>query len=309
MALEQSRNCPLCGAKAKGTTFPFATVFNGARFSYLQCGNCSSVFVDPIPDSQTFTRMYAKADYHDCHYEGKEDGEYTESAQLLKQFLPAGALVLDYGCGVGAFLRALNAEGFVPYGVEFDRDAAQFAGQKAACMTMSVDDFLAQPDKPLFDAIHLGDVLEHLPDPAGTLKGLLVHLKSGGLLFAEGPLEINPSPVYWAARLFGAFKRIVRPKITAGHPPTHLFRTGAKQQLDFFMRVEPRLSLQHWDIYETGWPYTGGGKLKHIIAGVAIRLSGKRFLGGAFGNRFCGLFFYQQPLDGALNVALSRNPA
>jgi len=306
MSLNQLRSCPLCGADAEGTTFPYVTCFNDIRFSYLKCGGCSSVFVDPIPDSQTFARMYAKADYHDCHYEGKEDGAYAESTQLLRQYLPTGALVLDYGCGVGAFLRALNADGFVPYGVEFDRDAAHFAGQKAACMTMSVDDFMAQPDKPLFDAIHLGDVLEHLPDPAGTLRELLVHLKPGGVLFVEGPLEINPSPVYWAARLFGAFKRIVWPKFTPGHPPTHLFRTGAKQQLDFFTRVEPCLRLQHWDIYETGWPYAGGGTIKRVIAGLATRLGGKETFGVTFGNRFCGLFTYQQLLDGGQKLEFLR---
>jgi SAM-dependent methyltransferase len=202
-------------------------------------------------------------------------------------------LVLDYGCGVGAFLRALNAEGFVPYGVEFDRDAAHFAGQKAACMTMSVDDFLAHPDKPLFDAIHLGDVLEHLPDPVGTLKVLFDYLKSGGVLFVEGLLEINPSPVYWAARLFGAIKRVVRPTFTANHAPTHLFRTGAKQQLAFFSRVEPCFQLRHWQIYETGWPYTNGSVINRAIAGIAIVLGGRQFFGEIFGNRFRGVFAYK----------------
>ena len=306
MLLNPSRPCPLCGADAEGTAFPYATRFNDIRFNYLKCGGCSSVFVDPIPDSQTFARMYAKADYHDRHYEDKEGGEYSESAPLLKRYLPAGALVLDFGCGVGAFLKALNTEGFVPYGVEFDRDAAHFAGQKAGCIAMSVDDFLAQPDKPLFDAIHFGDVLEHLPDPASTLKGLLDYLKPGGVLFVEGPLEINPSPVFWAARLFGSLKRIVRPKYTAGHPPTHLFRTGEKQQLDFFTRAESRLRLQHWDIYETGWPYAGGGPLKRLIAWLATRLGGKEMFGATFGNRFCGLFRYQHFLNGDQKVELLR---
>ena len=89
MALDQSRNCPLCGgARETGISFPYATWFNSVRFNYLKCGSCASVFVDPVPDSQTFARMYAKADYHDCYYEGKEGGAYTESAQLLKKYLP-----------------------------------------------------------------------------------------------------------------------------------------------------------------------------------------------------------------------------
>lgn len=261
----------------------------------MRCATCISVFVDPVPDSATFARMYAKAAYHDCHYEDKEGGEYAASAQLLKQYLPVGASVLDYGCGVGGFLIALGNVGFVPYGVEFDRDAADCAGQKAGCMTMSVDDFLSQPAKPVFDSIHFGDVLEHLPDPASTLKTLLGNLKPGGVLFVEGPLEINPSPVYWAAHLFGAIKRMVRPQFVASHSPTHLFRTNAKQQLVFFSRVEPSLDLRHWEVYETGWPYASGGTVKRLIAGLAIRLSGKLIDGSAFGNRFRGVFAYQIP--------------
>lgn len=239
--------------------------------------------------------MYAKAEYHDCHYEGKDGREYAASAQLLTQYLATDALVLDYGCGIGAFLKALGNAGFVPYGVEFDRNAAKFAGQNTGCVAMSVDDFLSQPDKPVFDAIHFGDVLEHLPDPAGTLKELLGYLKPGGVLFVEGPLEINPSPVYWAARLFGAIKHMVRPNFVASHPPTHLFRTNAKQQIAFFSRNEPGLDLRHWQIYETGWPYASGGAVKRLIAGLAIRLSGKKIIGSTFGNRFRGVFTYQKP--------------
>lgn len=255
------------------------------------------MFVNPVPDSHTFSLMYAKAEYHDCHYEGKEGAAYTESAQLLKKHLSTGALVLDYGCGVGAFLKALGKEGFNPYGVEFDKDAANFAGQNAGCEAMSVDDFLAQPAKPYFDAIYLGDVLEHLPDPTGTLKELLGYLKPSGVLFVEGPLEINSSPVYWAARLFGAVKSIVRPTFTPNHPPTHLFCTNAKQQLAFFSRVEPCLELKYWQIFETGWPYANGGAVKRTISRVAVCLSGRQFLGVTFGNRFRGLFIYRESLD------------
>lgn len=297
MSLNQSRSCPLCCAKAACITFPYATQFNNVRFTYLKCSECSSVFIDPVPDSHAFSLMYAKTEYHDCHYEGKECSEYTESAQVLKKYLHTGALVMDYGCGVGAFLKALGIEGFIPYGVEFDKDAANFASQNTGFEAMSVSDFLAQPEKPNFDAIHLGDVLEHLPDPADTLRELLGYLKPGGVLFVEGPLEINPSPVYWVARLFGAVKSRVRPAFTASHTPTHLFLTGAKQQLAFFSRVEPYLDLKYWQIFETGWPYANGGLVKRAISGLAVRLSGRYFLGATFGNRFRGVFIYRESLD------------
>jgi 2-polyprenyl-3-methyl-5-hydroxy-6-metoxy-1,4-benzoquinol methylase len=296
---ETFRACPICGNKnSKDHAFPYSTRYNSRLFRYMHCASCNSVFVDPVPDDATFARMYAKAEYHDCHYEGKEGGVYAASAQLLKQYLPAGASVLDYGCGVGDFLKALGTEGFIPFGVEFDRDAANQAGKKADCEAVSVDEFLARTEKPMFDAIHFGDVLEHLPDPAGTLKELLGNLKSGGVLFVEGPLEINPSPVYWAARIFGTVKRIVRPSFVADHKPTHLFRTGATQQLAFLFRVEPRLEMRYWRVYETGWPYASGGAIKRAISGLAEVLGGRQILGATFGNRFRGVFVYQISPDG-----------
>jgi glycosyltransferase involved in cell wall biosynthesis/SAM-dependent methyltransferase len=286
------RKCPICknNTEKARMVFPYVTKFNNVSFTYLKCNSCSSDFVDPIPDSDTFTKMYAKSGYHDYFYQSSDGGEYAPSVQLLTQHLPAGASVLDYGCGVGGFLQALVAAGFVPFGVEFDRDAADLAAKRAGCDAISVDDFQSLPVKPMFDAIHFGDVLEHLPDPAKTLNDLLVYLKPGGILYVEGPLEINPSPVYWASRLFGAFKRIVRPAFVASDPPTHLFRTGATQQLAFFSMVEPGLVLKHWLIYDTGWPYAKGGVIKLAFAAIAMRVGGKRFFGMTFGNRFRGIF-------------------
>lgn len=290
MSMSKSRPCPLCDGRDTAPAFPYATNFNNVHFNYIKCGACFSVYVDPVPDSQTFALIYAKATYHDLYYEGSESDEYSESANLLKAYLPVGATVLDYGCGVGAFLKGLAQEGFIPCGVEFDVDAARFAGQNTNCKTFSVDEFRALTDKPKFDAIHLGDVLEHLPDPAYTLKELLDCLKPGGVLFVEGPLEINPSPVYFAARTFGWFKRLAKPYFVANHTPTHLFLTDAKQQQAFFRYVEPRLDLLSWKVYETGWPYTNGGLVKRLIAAAAKMVSGQRLFGVILGNRFRAVF-------------------
>ena len=54
-----------------------------------------------------------------------------------------------------------------------------------------------------YDIIYMGDVLEHLPAPAATLRDLDGLLAPGGLFFVEGPLEDNVSLVYYSARLFG----------------------------------------------------------------------------------------------------------
>ncbi|MBN8491264.1 MAG: class I SAM-dependent methyltransferase [Burkholderiales bacterium] len=287
---DQIRPCPLCAGIASRTGFPFAVEFDGKVFNYVRCGRCLSVFVDPVPDAQALARMYARSDYHDCHYAECQSGHYSAAARLLRDYAPEGATVLDYGCGLGHFLHATRSAGFNAHGVEFDAEAAEAAALRSGCPVIPVAEFERQPRMPHFDVVHLGDVLEHLPDPTDTQTRLLECLRPGGLLFVEGPLEENPSPVYWASRGFGTFKRWLRPGFVGRGTPTHLFRTSASPQLDFFRRVAPGFELLHWEIYETGWPYDGGGLLKRMISRSAMLLGGKRIGRVAFGNRFTALF-------------------
>lgn len=288
--LSQSRCCPLCNGKAGSNTFPYETSFNGSMFHYLKCSSCSTVFVDPVPDVETFSVMYSKIAYHDCHYDSVLHEPYLESACLLRKYVPKDSVVLDYGCGLGTFLKALKSTGLVPYGVDYDVDAADFAGKDVGCKTASVSEFLALPNKPVFDSIHLGDVLEHLPNPYETIRQLLDYLRPCGVLFLEGPLEINHSPVYYFARSFGYIKRLFKQGDFMDLPPTHLFRTGAKQQLAFLERLNMDLECKVWEVYETGWPYMEGGAIKKMIAQTAVALGGRSYFGITFGNRFKGVF-------------------
>lgn len=212
--------------------------------------------------------------------------DYLESVSFLSEYLTSGQLVLDYGCGVGGFLMACKKYGLVPVGVDFDRDAALAAGRLAGCDAMSVDEFEGLKPTSPYQVIHLGDVLEHLPDPLTTLSQLAERLPEGALLYVEGPLETNPSPVYWAALIFGSLKRVFKPNFIAERPPTHLLRTDAGSQKLFFSRIPVDLALKAWQVTETGWPYANGGLVKRSIAKVARMLGGRHVMGRVFGNRF-----------------------
>ena len=295
------RSCPLCGGEPDGRRFPYQTRYDGIDFNYLGCRSCATVFVDPVPGPSTFARMYAKSAYHDVHYGDSDVGHYRASVDLMAKHLPAGAFVLDYGCGAGGFMSACKEGGYRTFGVDFDASAARSAGDRVGCDWASVSDFASGYSDILFDVIHLGDVLEHLPDPLGTLLSLVPRLRPGGYLYVEGPLEVNPSPVYWSAQLFGSLKRLVKPGFIASHPPTHLFRTDAKAQREFFSRLGSDFRLVEWDVYETGWPYKGNGPVKTLIGDLACRLGGLKIGPLRFGNRFRGMLLHQ-------GVAAVSNP-
>ena len=256
------------------------------RFTYLNCVKCDTAFVDPVPDEETFERMYAKLAHFARYSEGGECIDHSNSAHLLHQNLKEGATVMDYGCGSGGFLKACASVGLIPFGIEFDSDAAAFAAQSANCKVISIETFDGLISPMNFDAIHLGDVLEHLPDPAATLIHLCQFLNPGGVFFIEGPLERNPSLVFWAARFFGALKRLIKPIVVQDDPPMHLFLTNAHAQKAFFSRLDKDLIMSYWQVYESGWPYSSGGLIKRCIAGVAIFMGGRKFSRFNFGNRF-----------------------
>ena len=172
MNFDKSRDCPICGLRANSIAFPFTVKFNQIEFNYLKCDSCSSIFVDPIPDDGTFALMYLKDSYHDCNYHD-ENSIYVESVNLLIKYVDSESIVLDYGCGLGNFLEVLSSKKLIPYGVEFDNEAAKFAANKADCKVCTVDEFMSDSFKQKFDAIHLGDVLEHLPNPIESIDTIL----------------------------------------------------------------------------------------------------------------------------------------
>jgi SAM-dependent methyltransferase len=242
--------------------------------------------VDPWPSDRDLAFMYAHSDYHAVFYSELSSNSYNISARILLNFSAVGSTVLDYGCGVGHFLCAVKKLGYQGTGVELDEGAGDIAASGTGCLVLTPSDFFGKIVPLKFDVIHLGDVLEHLQDPEQALKQLLAHLKPGGLLFVEGPLETNPSPVYWASYIFGSIKKLLYPTFIGAGKPTHLFRTCGGQQRRFLQRIAPESDLLFWQIYETGWPYANGGLIKRVIAKLAILIGGVKIGSIVFGNRF-----------------------
>jgi len=280
------RRCPLCNGCHSKLSFPYVIGFEGERYYYYRCSVCGTVFINPLPSDAAFSHMYANSNYHEVFYQDPSTCAYDRSAEILSRFAQSGALVLDYGCGTGTFLDSLRRYGFRGVGVEFSCDVASEASRRSGCHVYQVHDFFYHSQPPKFDIIYLGDVLEHLRDPEETLAKLLTHLKKGGLLMVEGPLENNHSPVYWAAFIFGSVKRFLLPKFIGPGVPTHLFRTSAKAQKAFFRRVCPRPQFLLWDVYETGWPYSDRTLVKRGISFLSKVIGGRGIGDITFGNRF-----------------------
>jgi len=101
--------------------------------------------------------------------------------------LNPGERVLDLGCGAGEFAAALAAHEAIAIAVDAAPEAVRRAKDRG------VDALLVKPDAPLpfteaqFDAVWLGETLEHLVDPVGALNEVRRVLRPRGRLLATTP--------------------------------------------------------------------------------------------------------------------------
>jgi SAM-dependent methyltransferase len=296
-ATPRPRACPLCGGQPKGESYPYGSIWDGKLFNTLACGSCGTAYVDPVPGADEVRRLYERTAYHDCHYQLAAEETQTTALPKVRGLLPQGGDLLDFGCGNGHFLKVAIKAGFRCDGIELDAETRRLAAANSGCEVMPLETVVAEGRR--YDVIHLGDVLEHLPDPARALRELEPLLGEDGLFFIEGPLEDNAGLVYFASRTYGAVKKRLRP----GHrsdPPLHLLRTGAKAQRQFFERTMGYF-VKAFTISDDGWPYrdrddrwlsprSPGHLVKMSIAALGTALSRAATpLGFKVGNRFAAV--------------------
>ncbi len=303
-------SCMLCGGASAGPAFPYATRWGGSRFSYVECAQCRCTFVTPVPTPAQFEAMYRKTAYHDVHYDGLEISDDMRGAMnMLSRHAPAGGLLLDFGCGNGAFLRAATEAGYVCHGIELDEEARKSAARNSGCPVRSLEATVAAEGR--YAVIHLGDVLEHLPDPAATLRTLEQLLDRDGVFFVEGPLEKQRSLVRWTAAGVKRLRRAFGNDREGAIPPFHLTLTDWRCQRRFFEVTVGYACVDH-RIEETGWPYlqaagagpSWGGRIRKAIGVAAKAAANIPSLG--LGNRFQAVL---KPLEEGSPVACASPAA
>lgn len=108
------------------------------------------------------------------------------------------AVLLDLGCGDGAFLRVARALGYVARGLEFDPAAAATARRAGfEVETRGVDQVDYEPNS--LDQVTLNHVIEHVHDPVGLLRRVLYWLRPGGRVWLQTPnIDGNGSETFAA---------------------------------------------------------------------------------------------------------------
>ena len=126
----------------------------------------------------------------DIYPEDPTEGHSLITREMFKRLnethaLPAGAKVLDVGCGQGVGLEVFKAAGLDPIGVTLgpDVEACRAKGLNVVEMDLSFLDF----EDERFDLVWCRHALEHSVFPFFTLSEMHRVLKPGGVLYVEVP--------------------------------------------------------------------------------------------------------------------------
>jgi SAM-dependent methyltransferase len=207
--------CALCSA-------PGTVLYSGQRdplfgspgiWSSRRCSNpaCGVIWLDPMPEPDSISALYTT--YHT--HQPNEDTEgplapipYTPPPnsvvkKIIGAVMPwwrhyvqtglsyfAGAtpgLMLDVGCGAGAFMREAIGAGWNVVGIDFDEQAVAVARRVQGAEVHVMDVFDSSLDDRKFNGIMLDNVIEHLPDTGRVMARCAALLAPGGRLVMITP--------------------------------------------------------------------------------------------------------------------------
>ncbi len=131
--------------------------------------------------------------YRAANHSGSHTYLYPIVSKVLTG-LPAGARVLDLGCGNGSFLSLFRNRGWQLYGTDFSTAGIAIATHHfpgihfvlADATSHPLPEFLAN-QLGSFDALISTEVIEHLYDPATFLRNAYSLLRPGGILVLSSP--------------------------------------------------------------------------------------------------------------------------
>ena len=168
----------------------------------IACESCGFRHALPLPEAAALEEVY-REDYYTHEkptflaHAGEDQlwGELaqTDRLEILESLLPPDRRrLLDVGCGPGFFLQTALRRGWLAHGIEPSRQAAAHARTLGALITEGFFNDVSAASLGRFDAIHLSNVLEHVPDPARLLLLAYGMLEPGGAICVTVPNDFSP---------------------------------------------------------------------------------------------------------------------
>jgi SAM-dependent methyltransferase len=198
------------------------TKFFKQGFDFVKCDLCGLLRLSPIPSVEQLDEHYsARSAIGNYRPEGAAERNNVNSQlfELIKKYVgKVPRSIFDIGCFRGEFLDIAKAAGCETWGMELQKDAAEYASSNhGGRIINALTEQFAPSDRGLqtrFDAVLASAVIEHLREPETILKAASEMLVDGGIFLIQTP---NLESIM--AKLMGRYW----PCITA---PEHIYYFG-----------------------------------------------------------------------------------
>ncbi len=182
--LIEVNSCPLC----RNTAYKIA--FKQDIYTGKQCLNCRLVYISPVFSGLEEIYTDDVSSSPSTYYKLSEESDlitFDKRLDLIEQYVNKGRL-MDIGCSVGNFLTAAGKRGWNTAGIEPNPHSAEACRRKNLAVENGfLSEELALKYSRHFDAIYLGDVIEHTENPVHVISLASRMLKPGGILMIVTP--------------------------------------------------------------------------------------------------------------------------
>jgi SAM-dependent methyltransferase len=173
----------LAGDAGPRALIPTTDRFGTALSDIVRCSACGHGQLAAFPTEAELEAAYELAASDE--YVEEETGQRATAARILEQVerhRSPGAL-LDLGCWVGFLLAEARDRGWSPVvGIEPSTFASAYARDRLGLDVRTESLLTADLPAGAFDAVVMGDVIEHLVDPAVALDRIAELLRPDGVV-------------------------------------------------------------------------------------------------------------------------------
>ena len=167
---------------------PTTDQYGRALADIVRCERCGHMQLEHMPTDAELGEAYGEAASED--YVEEEAGQRETARRALERierWTGGPGAIVDLGCWVGFLLAEARVRGWRTLGVEPSEFASEHARRELGLEVLGGDLLTAPVPEGQWDAVVLGDVIEHLPRPGEALDRIARILRPGGVVYMALP--------------------------------------------------------------------------------------------------------------------------
>lgn len=184
-----------------------ATVFTERGIDILRCKRCGHVF-SSFPADPHYSGFWGDDVAPGAHHYWSKARARMHRAFFHRFVAGRSGRMLDMGCGLGFFLKAMSAyPSWNAFGCEVSPAAVRYAREELGLRQVVCTPLQDAPLAPAsFDLITMWDVIDHIPHPDPLLSRCHSLLQNDGVLFIRTPNISIQLPRARAMRTIAPFR-------------------------------------------------------------------------------------------------------